>query len=186
MGLLTREDILKADDRPTETVHVPEWGGDVLVRGLDGRGRDSYFATHDGTGRGNGNVMDTTNATAKLVASCIVTEDGEPLFTMDDVNALGAKSGAALNRVFDAAQRLSGLSDDDLDELKKASEPTPNGRSTSGSHRSLPLLGSGDAGAGVVAGTGGVADPLPVETLKPHGPRPRGACGGKKVNTRGL
>ncbi len=130
MGLLTREDILKADDRPTETVHVPEWGGDVLVRGLDGRGRDSYFASMT-VQAGNRQRMDTTNATAKLVASCIVTEDGEPLFSMDDVNALGAKSGAALNRVFDAAQRLSGLSDDDMAELGETSAATPNGRATS-------------------------------------------------------
>jgi hypothetical protein len=105
----------------------------VLVRGGDGRGRDSYFASMAVQGRGGLRSMDITNATAKLVASCIVTEDGEPLFTMDDIDALGQKSGAALNRVFEAAQRLSGLSDEDLEEAGKVLTPTPNGRSTSSS-----------------------------------------------------
>jgi hypothetical protein len=136
---LSRAAILRADDRPTEEVRVPEWadpetGADtVLARGLDGRGRDSYFASMAVQGRGGLRSMDITNATAKLVASCIVTEDGEPLFTMDDIDALGQKSGAALNRVFEAAQRLSGLSEEDMEEVGKVLTPTPNGRSTSSS-----------------------------------------------------
>ena len=39
---LSREDILKAEDLPTEEVPVPEWGGSVLVRGLTGRERDLF------------------------------------------------------------------------------------------------------------------------------------------------
>ncbi len=133
---LTREAIFRADDRPTEEVHVPEWfdpelGTDlVLVRGLDGRGRDSYVASMTVQTR-NGVRMDNTNATAKLVASCLV----EPQVTLDDVDELGRRSGIALNRVYEVALRLSGLSEDDMAELGKASESTPSERSTSGSRK---------------------------------------------------
>ena len=33
---LTREQILEADDLPTESLDVPEWGGEVLIRALNG------------------------------------------------------------------------------------------------------------------------------------------------------
>ena len=42
MGVLTREQILKADDMTTERVPVPEWGGEVLVKSLTGRQRDEF------------------------------------------------------------------------------------------------------------------------------------------------
>jgi len=45
MTLLTRDQILQAQDIARETVSVPEWGGSVLVRGLTGQERDAYEAT---------------------------------------------------------------------------------------------------------------------------------------------
>lgn len=133
MALLSRDQILAADDRPSEEIDVPEWGGAVRVRGLSGQGRDEYFASMTVVRKpGERPSMDTANATAKLVARCIVGEDNEPMFTQSDVHALGELSGIALDRVFTVAQRLSGLSEEDMAELGKASEPTPNGSSTSG------------------------------------------------------
>ena len=130
--LLTGEQILEAADRPTRDVAVPEWGGIVRVRGLDGTGRDEYFASMAKIRDGRP-YLDTENATAKLVARCIVGADGEPLFTQQDVHALGRKSGAALDRVFSLAQSLSGLTDEDMAELGKGSTPTLNGSFTSAS-----------------------------------------------------
>src|SRR2546430_406662 len=103
---LSRDDVLKAEDRPSEEVEVREWGGTVLVRGLDGKGRDEFFASLTTTRKGQ-QVLDNYNATAKLVARCIVDDDGQPVFTQNDVDALGGKSGAALDRVYSVAQRLS-------------------------------------------------------------------------------
>jgi len=128
--LLGRDAILKADDLPTEDVDVPEWGGTVRVRGLTGTGRDEYWASMT-VQRGSQQVIDSANATAKLVARCVVGEDGEPLFTQQDVSALGQRSGSALNRVFEVATRLSGISEADMAEAGKDSPTTPNGGSTS-------------------------------------------------------
>ena len=42
MTYLTRDAILEAEDIETEEVAVPEWGGNVLVRGLSGTQRDIW------------------------------------------------------------------------------------------------------------------------------------------------
>jgi hypothetical protein len=122
---LTRDAILTANDIRTEEVDVPEWGGVVLVRGMTGTERDAFEArvveTHGKTTRVN-----LVNFRAKFVASVCVDDAGQPLFTEADIAALGKKSAAALQRVFNVAQRLSGLSDEDVDELVKKSE---NGQS---------------------------------------------------------
>lgn len=114
--LLTRDMILKADNLRTEEVPVPEWGGSVLVRELRGRERDEWEASL-AVMRGKAMVPDVANMRAKLVARSVVGEDGEPVFTQQDVNALGELSAAALNRVFEVASKLSGLDEKDLEEM---------------------------------------------------------------------
>lgn len=120
MTLLTREQILQAADIKTEIVPVPEWGGAVAVRGLTGAERDEYEATLISM-RGTDARVNLINARAKLVQRCVVNEAGERLFDEQDVKALARKSAAALQRVFDVAQRLSGLSAADVEELTKNS-----------------------------------------------------------------
>jgi hypothetical protein len=110
---LTRDAILAAEDVKTEEVNVPEWGGSVLVRGMTGRERDEFEASMI-VRAGGQTVPDIRNGRAKLVARCVVGDDGQPLFTRDDVTALGEKSASALARVFDVASRLSGLTEDDV------------------------------------------------------------------------
>lgn len=116
MGLLTKEAILTANDVAVEDVEVPEWGGVVRVRALSAAERDRF---EEGlmTGRGRKRQFSMMNARAKLVALTVVDEQGQRLFGEQDVAALGAKSAAALSRVFDAAMRLAGLTEDDVEEL---------------------------------------------------------------------
>lgn len=127
---LGRDAILKAAALRTEEVRVPEWadpgtGSDVvLVRELRGRERDEWEASL-AVQRGKTMVPDVANMRAKLAARTIVGEDGEPLFTQQDVAALGELSAAALDRVFDVASRLSGLNPDAVEEMGKASESAP-------------------------------------------------------------
>lgn len=133
MALLSKAAILAVDDRPTETIPVPEWGGDVVVRGMSGLERDEFFAGQV-IRHGNRIEQDLRNGAAKLAARCIVDpETLEPMFTLEEAEILGRKSAAALGRVEAVAQRLSGLTEADSEELKKDSASTPNGGSTSGS-----------------------------------------------------
>lgn len=115
MALLTHDQILGADDRRHEDTPVPEWGGTVRVRGLTGKERDAFEASL--VDKKTGQTSKLANARARMLVMTLVDDDGNRLFSMEDVSALGAKSAAALERVFAVARRLSGMSDDDLAEL---------------------------------------------------------------------
>ena len=127
--LLTRDAILQADDLPTEDVEVPEWGGTVRVRGLTGAERDAFEASIVEQ-RGKKTHFNMVNLRARLVALSVVDEDGKRVFSDSDVKALGHKSAVALQRVFKAAQRLSGLTAEDVEELAKNLESDQSDDST--------------------------------------------------------
>jgi hypothetical protein len=140
-----RRAILAAHDLEIEEVEVPEWGTWVRVRGLTGAERDAYEASLLGGTEKDaiagsrtepagpapsrsagaagtawpGGGLALRNARARLVALCCIDEHGRRLFSDDDVDELGNKSAAALNRLFETACRLSGLSAADLAELSK-------------------------------------------------------------------
>ncbi len=121
---LTRDEILDIQDIVIEEVDVTEWGGSVYVKGMTGAERDKFEVSIVKT-RGKQASVNMQNIRAKLAAQSICDKDGKRLFTMKDVNALGEKSAAALQRVFNVAQRLSGISDDDLEELSEEMEDNP-------------------------------------------------------------
>jgi hypothetical protein len=133
---LGHDAILKASALKTEEVSVPEWadpetGADtVLVRELRGRERDEWEASL-AVQRGRQMVPDVANMRAKLVARTVIGDDGEPVFSQQDVAALGELSAAALDRVFEVASRLSGLNADAVETGKASSATAPNGGSTS-------------------------------------------------------
>ena len=120
MALLSRAEILQALDLPRERVAVPEWGGDVYVRALNGSERDSLEAWMvEMNGKGAQDLYG--NMTARLAAMTMVDEQGNNLFEMGDVVVLGRKSANALRRVVEVAQRLSGVTQADVEELTKNS-----------------------------------------------------------------
>ena len=135
--LLTRDAILTRDDEQSEIVAVPEWDGSVRVRGLTGRERDLWeqSLTEGTPGRRRKKKeairVNMDNMRAGLCALCIVDEDGNRLFDEIHVVALGKKNAAAIDKVFDVASRLSGISEDDVEELEKAMTESPFDASSS-------------------------------------------------------
>jgi hypothetical protein len=130
MHVLTRDEILAALDHRTETVEVPEWGGSVLVRSLSGSDRDRL----EGAGilwekAPNGALAiagyQTVGTRARLVAAAVVDEAGNLLFTPADVEALGAKDSAPLDRIADVATRISGMGPKANEEAKAALKAIP-------------------------------------------------------------
>jgi hypothetical protein len=130
MALLNRDDILGVDDKVWEDIAVPEWGGEVRVRGMSGTQRDEYEASIIQQ-NGNDRKVNLSNMRAKLVARCLIDEEGRLLFTSEDVRALGRKSARALERVFDKSRELSGMSEEDVEKLAENFGDDPSDGDTS-------------------------------------------------------
>lgn len=124
MALLKRDFILGVSDLKVETVEVPEWGGSVLVRGMTGAERDA-FEKSVLVRKGKDTQVNLSNARAKLVALSVVDESGKRMFTDSDVIVLGTKSASALSRIFNVASRLSGITEEDVEELTDELKESP-------------------------------------------------------------
>ena len=114
-----RETILQAQDIKTEQVKVPEWNATVNVRGLTAGERDDFEASWFVMDASGEMVRSIANLRARLCVRSVVDENGNRLFTDADTEALGQKSGRAMDRIYEVASRLSGLSKKDVDELVK-------------------------------------------------------------------
>lgn len=116
---LDREAILAADDLKIEPVDVPEWGGRVFVRSLSGIQRDALDG--DGLRRKKAGQSDWEHFRGRYAAACVCDEEGAALFTLSDVEALSAKSASALDRIYEKADELNGISASAMEELTKNS-----------------------------------------------------------------
>jgi hypothetical protein len=116
--MLSKDQILKADDLKTSIVDVPEWGGQVQIKQMSGSDRDAF---EQATYRKNGSNYEVNlrDMRARLCAMCIVDESGSRMFEDKEISDLSKKSAVALDRVFSACQELNALSNKDVEELGK-------------------------------------------------------------------
>ena len=91
--------ILDLPDLTSEEVEVPEWGFRLRVRSLTGTERDAFEASLLQT-RGKDREINLRNMRAKLVAQSVRKADDSRVFSDAQVEALGRKNAAALQRVF--------------------------------------------------------------------------------------
>ena len=128
--MLTKDEIIAAEDTPTEVVDVPEWGGEVRIRTMNGGERDSFdYAL---LGRKEGERIDIRGLKAKLLALTLVNGDGSRLFTEAEGDLLQAKSSKVLDDLFQVSQRLNGLSQEAVEEMVGNSPGDQSGDSGSG------------------------------------------------------
>lgn len=123
--ILNKQDILQARDVKIEQVEVPEWGGTVFVRSLSAaeRGLIEEAAAKFKESKGKDSFARTF--TVKFASLTICDEDGNRLFDDKDIAALQQKNAAAVARVAEAAQKLSGFTKEDMEELEKNSKDAP-------------------------------------------------------------
>lgn len=108
MKTLSRADILAAADAKTKTLKVPEWGGSLTIKTWT-------VAEADAVGKLITEGMEAgyiENYRETIVQKSIVTETGDLMFTIEDIDALSAKSPAAMNRIFKAALALNKLDEE--------------------------------------------------------------------------
>lgn len=106
--------ILAADDITIREIKIPEWGGSVHIRTITGQERDTWevYAQSQMSAQ-------TVNIRARLAAISICDETGKRLFADADTSKLAEKSGVALDRIYEAAARLNGLSSEEVERIEK-------------------------------------------------------------------
>lgn len=118
--MLTKEQILAADDRKPVKVSVPVWGGDVYIRGLTGTERDELESW----------INDNPSAVgmrARVVAMGLCDGAGESLgFSPAEVVSLGEKSGGVLDELFSEIMRMSKYSEVEIRKLEGNCEAGQN------------------------------------------------------------
>lgn len=122
---MTRDQILgtpKAGLYEVDLSDIPGWGK-VLIKDLTANERDrieqSCVVERLVVGKGGKRKirkdMTMEGLRSKYVAVCVVDESGAPLFSQEDVRALGALNAKAIDRIFTTVKERNGLSDEDLE-----------------------------------------------------------------------
>lgn len=126
--------ILGLDDIVKETVSVPEWKCEVLVKSISAAERDEFeqqIVEMRQAGKKAQVSFNRTNIRARLVVKAVVNEQGERVFSDAQSDALGQKNAAAIDRIYAVASRLAGISKEDEEELGKNFVTTPSSDSPS-------------------------------------------------------
>ena len=116
MALLSKDAILAVDDLTFEEVEVEEWGGTVRIRCHTGGERDAF---EQSLMDAKGKAKNMADIRARFIAPVLVDEDGKRLFTNDEVKFLSDRNGKVIGKLFDISQKLSGMTDDDVEEIAK-------------------------------------------------------------------
>lgn len=135
MTLLNFDDIVASQDKEYQDVDVPEWGGTVRIATMSGEDRDrwelSMMQADDSSERGFKLNFDAYSR-VRLVAMCLVDNNFNRIFTTtEEMDALAKKSGKVMDLLYDVAQRVNGITDEDIDDLEKNSVSAQNGDSGS-------------------------------------------------------
>jgi hypothetical protein len=129
--ILSKSNILSAKDSETIVKEVPEWGGNVRMRPLSGKGRDEFEArVSENT---VGAVVDVRGLKALLLSLVLVDEEGELVFSKEDIDALNEKSSTVLTRLFEEASKLNGIGEEKVKDAEKNSDSDQNEKSGSSS-----------------------------------------------------
>jgi len=140
MGLLTKDQLLKADELQMKKVHLD--GEDfVYVREMTAREKDRFeqslmteVQNEDGTIEYKSNPEDYK---AKLLSNTICDEQGNLLLDPDDIPTLSQNKGASkLEKLANVANSLNRISKKDREEMTKNSNADNPDGSTSDSAKS--------------------------------------------------
>jgi hypothetical protein len=129
MSILKKEDFWNVTRQmPAEAVEVHDANGAIVgrmhMRGLSGRELTEYQNSLT-------ILLNSGQAMSKLVALCAINEDGSPYFEKHEISQLDDAPARVLIPLFESAQRLCGLTDDDFREMTEGFGETENEPSAS-------------------------------------------------------
>jgi len=107
MALVKRSELSVPLELAREVIRVEALGGEVAVLELD-LGARLEFESALAASRKSGKSL-VSAMVPQLLALCVVGDDGEPLFTVKQWQAFGARHRDTAIELFNAAMRLSGF-----------------------------------------------------------------------------
>ncbi len=104
-------------------VSVPELGGSVYVQGMTVTQRNK-FERQFRTRSGQTSDRKMQEIRQRMLIACVCDQDGTPLFTEADIDAIGNQRADIIERLVEAAQKICGMSSDDVDDLAAKNSET--------------------------------------------------------------
>jgi hypothetical protein len=111
-ALLKKEEILSVKDLKFEDVPVPEWGGMVRICEFSSD-KAIQFSDLSLANKSDKNYM------TELLSLAIVDQNFKPLFSQQDIEALGKKSAKVIDKLTRIAFKLNGIDIEAQQEIKK-------------------------------------------------------------------
>lgn len=112
--ILTKENIFASQDITTQLIPMPEWGGEVRIKAMSIGDQIEFEKL-------NKKSKDTSNIVCNTLMFCCIDEDGERLFSEEDLKLLEHKSFRAIEKLFKACLELNALSEESLEKEAKNS-----------------------------------------------------------------
>lgn len=128
-NLLSLDAILSANDLEIREVNVPEWNGTVKMKTLTGKERDQYAdELLNRQGEGGGSITKVSGLRSLLLVRVLIDVSGLRLFdTPEKIEKLDGKSSKVLDRLYDIAQEMNGIGEEEERELAGNLEGTKSG-----------------------------------------------------------
>lgn len=108
--MLTRDQILSITDKALKEIEVPEWGGSVFIRGMTIEDME-YCQKLD----------EDNQSLERMIVRFVSDDQGNALFTEDDIPAMKKKSIQAFKRIVTEIKNFNSL-----DAAEKNSDSTPD------------------------------------------------------------
>jgi len=113
---LSADDIFSASDSKINQVEIPEWGGTIFVKTMSGIERDKFESDHT---RLKKTGQELYNFRARFAVCVVCDQEGTLLFKAEDAEKIGCKSAKSLDRIFEAASAMNGMTAEDVETLEK-------------------------------------------------------------------
>lgn len=115
MTLLSKSDMLAANDEKHEYVEVPEWGGTVKIFAMS---LSEHIEFEKLQSKSSGNTIDPDQI-AFVLSVAIRDEEGKRLFTREEAMSLLDKNTQVVSRLFGKCAELSKVSSGEAGEKEK-------------------------------------------------------------------